>query len=340
LGSGPFQLVSFSPGRSIVLKRNSRYWDRSLPYADRVTQSLGVTPQVQVLQLQKGQIDLMGDPLPNSSYLTVVNDKSLAGQIAHRVSLSTYYLTMNVHVKPFDNPLVREAVSRAIDRPFLLKTVNGQGQPATGFIPPGVVGYSPENLVHPLDVAKAKALLAKAGYPHGFSTTMYSWNTQPWTNLDPQIQQQLRAIGIKLKVNPVQQSTFFTLAGTPNKAPMTLTFWIADYPDGSDFFNALLSCGAAIPGGQNYAFYCNHEVDKLVRQGQADPSTATASYVAAAKRMLADNPVVPLYYGAVTQLIGARVGGYFANPIWSAEIDHYWLKEGKASSGSGGLGGS
>jgi ABC-type transport system substrate-binding protein len=341
LGSGPFEFVSFNPGRAIVLKRNPDYWDKSLPYVDGVNERLGVTPQVQLLQLQKGQIDLMGDPLANSDYLNVIGNKALAGQVTHRVSLSTYFLTMNVHIKPFDDPKVREAVSYAINRPFLLKTVNGQGKAATGFIPPGVVGYSPENLVHPLDVAKAKALLAQAGFPHGFSTTLYSWNTQPWTNLDPQIQQQLGDIGIKLTVKPIQQSAFFTLAATPGKAPMTVTFWVADYPDGSDFFNALMSCGAAIPGGQNYAFYCNHSVDKLVQEGQADPSGATAKYVAAAKAMLADNPIVPLYYGSVTAVIGARVGGFFANPIWDYEIDHYWLKAGKAASSSGGgLGGS
>ena len=152
-----------------MLKRNPGYWDHTLPYVDGVNEKLGVTPQVQLLQLQKGQIDLMGDPLANSDYLNVVDNKSLAGQIRHRNSLSTYFLTMNVHIKPFDNPKVREAVSYAINRPFLLKTVNGQGKPATGFIPPGVTGYSSENLVHPLDVAKAKSLLAQAGYPHGFT---------------------------------------------------------------------------------------------------------------------------------------------------------------------------
>ena len=146
------------------------------------------------------------------------------------------------------------------------------GSPATGFIPPGVIGYSAQNLVNPLDVSKAKKLLAQAGYPHGFTTTLYSWNTQPWTNLDPAVQQQLAAIGITVKVDPVQESAFFTLAATPGKAPMTLTFWVADYPDGSDFFQALLSCAAAIPGGQNYSFYCNPKVDSQITQGLADPA--------------------------------------------------------------------
>ena len=128
---------------------------------------------------------------------------------------------------------------------------------------------------------------------------MYSWNTQPWTNLDPAIQQQLAAIGITVNVRPIQESTFFTLAATPGKAPMTLTFWVADYPDASDFFNALVSCGSDIPGGQNYSFYCNSKVDATSpRPGR--PGEAPTDY-ATAKTLLADNPVVPLYFGTTTR---------------------------------------
>jgi ABC-type transport system substrate-binding protein len=340
LGSGPFEMVSYTPGQSIILKANPSYWNKALPYVSGVDEKLGVSPEVQLLELEKGQIDLMGDPLPNSDYLTVVGDKSLASQVHQRQSLDTYYLTLNTQVKPFNNPLVREAVSYAINRSFLLKLVNGQGSPATGFIPPGVKGYTSENLVNPLNVAKAKQLLAQAGYPNGFSTTLYSWNTQPWTNLDPAIQQQLAAIGITVNVRPIQESTFFTLAATPGKAPMTLTFWVADYPDGSDFFNALLSCGADIPGGQDYSFYCNHQVDSDVNQGLADPANAAADYATAAKAMLADNPIVPLYFGTTTEVSGANVGGFFPNPIWDWEMDNYWLtKSTSGSSSSGGLGG-
>jgi ABC-type transport system substrate-binding protein len=340
VGSGPFELASFSPGQSIILKRNPHYWNKALPYVAGVNEKLGVTPTVQLLELEKGQINLMGDPLPNSDYLTVTKNKALASQVLHRNSLDTYYLTLNTKIKPFNNPLVREAISYAINRQFLLKTVNGQGTPATGFIPPGVIGYTPENLVHPLNVAKAKQLLAQAGYPHGFTTTMYNWNTQPWTNLDAPIQQQLAEIGITLKVNPIQESTFFTLAATPGKAPMTLTFWVADYPDGSDFFQALVSCAADIPGGQNYSFYCNKKVDASINAGLADPSSAQSDYVQASKTLLADNPIVPLYYGTTTEVRGAGVGGFFANPIWDWEMDYYWLKPGSGkSSAGGGLGG-
>jgi peptide/nickel transport system substrate-binding protein/oligopeptide transport system substrate-binding protein len=326
LGSGPYELGSYTPGQSIVLKRNPHYWNTSLPYTDGINEKLGVSPQVQLLELEKGQLDIMGDTLPNSSYLSVIKNAALKKQTVTSWKLDTYYLTLNMKMKPFNNPLVREAVSYAVNRQSLLKYVNGQGKAATGFIPPGVKGYTSTSLVNPLNIAKAKSLLKRAGYPHGFSTSMYSWNTQPWTNLDAALQQQLAAVGIKLAVHAIQESTFFGLAATPNKAPMTLTFWVADFPDASDFFNALVSCASDVPGGQNYSFYCNHSMDALVNKGLATPSKASVDYVAAAKKLLADNPIVPLYFGKVTTVFGSNVGGFVQNPIWAYVMDHYWLK--------------
>ena len=325
LGSGPYKLVSYTPGQSIVLTKNTHYWNKTLPYTKGVFEKLGVSPQVQLLELEKGQLDLMGDTLPNSSYLSVVNNPTLKPRLVQSAGLDTYFLTLNTKMKPFNNPLVRKAVSYAVNRTALLKNVNGLGQSATGFIPPGVTGYTKANLVNSLNIAKAKSLLTQAGFPHGFTTSLYSWNTQPWTNLDTTLQQQLAAVGITVNVHAIQESTFFQLAATPNKTPMTLTFWIADFPDASDFFNALVSCASDIPGGQNYPFYCNHAMDTQVNQGLANPATAAMHYVAAQKLLLADNAIVPLYFGERTHIYGANVGGYQTNPIWAYMIDRYWL---------------
>lgn len=333
VGSGPFVLDHFTPGSEIVVNRNTKYWDSPRPYVDKVVEKLGVDPHVQLLELQKGQIDLMGDPIPAADYLTVSGDASLKAQTKTIVKPSTYYVTMNTQMKPFDNPKVREAVSYAFDRSFLLKLVAGQGQVANEYLPPGITGYTSDKLVHDQDIAKAKQLLAEAGYPNGFDTTMYSWNTSPWTALLPQLQQDLAKIGVKVDAQPIQQSAFFDLAATPNKAPMTLTFWVADYPDGSDFYQALLSCAAAIPGGQNYSFYCNKDVDDLVNKALAAATVDDANkiYAEATAKMLADNPVVPLYYGSKTEVFGKTVGGYHSQPIWGWDMTNYWKTSGSAS---------
>ncbi|GIF69101.1 peptide ABC transporter substrate-binding protein [Asanoa ishikariensis] len=333
IGSGPFVLDHFTPGSEIVVNRNAKYWDAPKPYVDKVVEKLGVDPHVQLLELQKGQIDLMGDPIPAADYLKVSTDASLKAQTKTIVKPSTYYVTMNTKMKPFDNPKVREAVSYAFDRNFLLKLVAGQGEVANEYLPKGVTGYTSEKLVHDQDIAKAKQLLTEAGYPNGFETTMYSWNTDPWTALLPQLQQDLGKIGIKVDAQPIQQSAFFELAATPNKAPMTLTFWVADYPDGSDFYQALLSCASAVPGAQNYPFYCNKDVDDLVNKALAASTVDEANtiYAEATKKMLADNPVVPLYYGSKTEVFGKTVGGYHSQPIWGWDMTNYWKTNGKSS---------
>jgi ABC-type transport system substrate-binding protein len=333
IGSGPFVLDHFTPGAEIVVNRNPKYWDSPKPYVDKVVEKLGVDPHVQLLELQKGQIDLMGDPIPAADYLQVSNDASLKAQTKTIVKPSTYYVTMNTQMKPFDNPKVREAVSYAFDRSFLLKLVAGQGEVANEYLPKGITGYTSDKLVHDQDIAKAKQLLTEAGFPNGFETTMYSWNTDPWTALLPQLQQDLGKIGIKVKAQPIQQSAFFELAATPNKAPMTLTFWVADYPDGSDFYQALLSCASAVPGAQNYSFYCNKDVDSLVNQALAASTVDEANklYTQATTKMLADNPVVPLYYGSKTEVFGKTVGGYHSQPIWGWDMTNYWKTTGTAS---------
>jgi ABC-type transport system substrate-binding protein len=326
VGSGPFVFQGFEPGRQIVLTRNGGYWNRPLPYVDKIVEQLGVDPDVQLLQLEKGQIDLMGDPIPPANYLSVVANAALKKQTITITKPSTYFLTLNVKMKPFDNPRVREAVSYAINRPFLLKLVNGQGTVANEFVPPDVIGHTQDKLVHDQDIARAKQLLSEAGYAGGLKTTLYSWNTSPWTNLVPQIQQDLGKIGIKVQARPIQQSAFFSLASTPGKAPMTITFWVADYPEGSDFFQALTGCAAAVPGGQNYSFYCNKRMDGLVDQALAaqSPQQASQLYAQATRLLLADNAVVPLYYGTKTEVFGKNVGGYHPQPIWGWDMAAYW----------------
>jgi ABC-type transport system substrate-binding protein len=336
VGSGPFTFQSFDPGREIKLTRNPDYWDDPKPYVDAVDEKINVDPSVQLLQLQKGQIDLMGDPIPPAKYLEVVNDPQMKKQTTTITKPSTYFLTMNTKMAPFDNPKVREAVSYAVDRSFLVKLVNGQGKPANQFLPPGIAGYSDTDMVHDQDLAKAKQLLADAGYPNGLKTTLYTWNDDPWTTLGPQLQQDLKKIGIDAQFRALEPSAFFELASTPDKAPMTLTFWVADFPDGSNFYKALLSCPAATAGGQNYSFYCNQDLDKKVSDALAsqDSDEVTSLYDQAGTEMLADNPVVPLYYGTKTEVFGADVGGYHSQPIWGWDMTNYWKNDGSASRAS------
>lgn len=334
IGSGPFTLEAWNPGTSIIFVRNPHYWNYPHPYVDEVDYQIGPSPQVALLQLQKGQTQLLGDPIPSSMFLQVTSDPKTQPLLVKRESLSTYFLTMNVHMKPFDNVLVRRAVAMAIDKSFLLRLVHNQGTTAGGIIPPGVLGYaSTGDASQPVDVDGAKKLLAQAGYPNGFTTQLYSWNIDPWTTLDAQIQQDLAKIGVTVEIRAIAQNAFFGLASTPNRTPMSLTFWIADFPEASDFFNALLSCASAVKGGENYSFYCNPKMDSLVNQALAATSESeqVSLYQQAQQLLQEDQPMVPIYHGTSTDIHGASVGGFFAQPIWGWNVSDYWLSTGSPS---------
>ncbi|MBH0008681.1 ABC transporter substrate-binding protein [Salinibacterium sp. SWN1162] len=332
VGSGPFVLASFEPGKEIVLDRNDSYWDSPRPYVDNIRMLLNVDPDNQVLMLQKGDIDLMGSPIPPAKFIQLSTDPAFKDRLIKIEKPSSYFLSMNVNTPPFDNPKVREAVSYAFDRNALIKLISGEGKPSTEFLPPNVLGHTGEKMTHDQDIDKAKLLLAEAGFPDGFQTEFYAWNVPPFSGVAPQIQQDLKAIGIDVKLETLAPNTFFELLGA-GKAPMALDFWVADFPEGSDFLQALLSCASAVPDGTNSAFYCNPEMDALVSEAlaQTDPAASEAKYKEASELMLSENPVVPLYFGTKTEIVGENVGGYFPQPIWGWDIGEYWKLDGTES---------
>ncbi|MGC6744012.1 ABC transporter substrate-binding protein [Escherichia coli] len=115
-------------------------------------------------------------------------------------SIMQRYISMNVTQKPFDNPKVREALNYAINRPALVKVAfAGYATPATGVVPPSIA-YAQSYKPWPYDPVKARELLKEAGYPNGFSTTLWSSHNHSTAQKVLQFtQQQLAQVGIKAR---------------------------------------------------------------------------------------------------------------------------------------------
>jgi ABC-type transport system substrate-binding protein len=170
VGSGPFVLKDWTIGQKLVFERNKDYFVKDVPHIDSFTVEVGQEPLVALLRLQKGEVDIAGDGIPPAKFLEIKNSADGAKMIVDGEQLHTGYVTLNTKVKPFDNVKVRQAMNMAINKDRITRILNGRATPANQPLPPLMPGYDKSFTGYAYDVAKAKALLAEAGFADGFRT--------------------------------------------------------------------------------------------------------------------------------------------------------------------------
>jgi peptide/nickel transport system substrate-binding protein len=205
VGAGPFKLTKFIPDGSSTLVKNPSYWDAKEIHLDGVELRYLNEPQAILAGLKSGSIDVA-----SSTGNQVAAAKRAGLNVLTFPSLAAASIEVNDAIKPYTDHRVAEAINYALDREALIKTENGGfGEPAFQPFPKGYVGYSEEvaNL-YPHDVAKAKQLLAEAGYPRGLDIDITYFDALGYKALTEQIQAQLAEAGIrsKLKTLPLAQA--------------------------------------------------------------------------------------------------------------------------------------
>jgi ABC-type transport system substrate-binding protein len=326
VGTGAFKFVEWQLGQKLVLARNKDYFKPGVPYLDQLTFEFGQEPTVALLRLQKGEVDILGDGIPPAQFLQITNDPANKDLFVRGEQMHTGYVTLNVKMKPFDNLKVRQAVNMAINKDRIVQIINGRAQTANQVLPPSLPGYEKDYKGFPFDPAKAKALLAEAGYPDGFSTVLYATDTDPQPRIAQAIQQDLAGIGIKADIKSLSGAAVVEAGGTEGQAPMIWSgglAWIADFPDPSDFYTVILGCAGAVKGGWNWSWYCNPDLDK--RAAAADAMVAASMQDKRAQTwggifadVMKDAPWVPIMNEVRYTMHAARVGGdpiLFVEPI-------------------------
>ena len=325
VGTGAYRMTEWSLGQRVVFERNTDYFREGAPLLDKITFEVGQDPSVALLRLKRGEVDVLGDPIPSANFLQELADPANADLIVEGGLLHTGYITLNTTEPPFDNKLVRQAVNMAINKERVIKIVNGRATIANQPLPPAMPGYDTNFEGYAYDPEKAKQLLAEAGYPDGFETELYAMNTDPNPRIAQSFQQDLAAIGIKAEIKALAQATVID-AGGEGTAPMLWSggmAWIADYPDPSNFYGPILGCGGAVPGGWNWAKYCNEEIDALAAKADGMASTDQAEaridlWRQIYNQIMEDAPWVPVMNEVRFAMHSARIGGkdiFFTDPI-------------------------
>ncbi len=214
VGTGPFRLVKYVPGQKTVLAAHEKYW-RGRPKLDNVEAWLMPDVSSREFALRKGEVDVIEGvreqpwidkmkKLPN----TVV-DRFGPGEINH--------LNFNVTRKPFDNPLVRKALAYATSRDEIRTFIGPDASgPICSIIPPFLPGgltceeVTKAGLLYKVDLKKAKELLAKAGYPKGFTVEQTITERASYRRATENIQAQWKRIGVNVKLNVTDHPTYHT----------------------------------------------------------------------------------------------------------------------------------
>jgi len=317
VGSGPFVLKDWTIGQKLLFERNKDYFVKDVPHIDSFSVEVGQEPLVALLRLQKGEVDIAGDGIPPAKFLEIKNSADGAKMIVDGEQLHTGYVTLNTKVKPFDNVKVRQAMNMAINKDRITRILNGRATPANQPLPPLMPGYDKSFTGYAYDVAKAKALLAEAGFADGFSTVLYSTNTDPQPRIAQAIQQDLAAVGVKAEIRALAQANVIAAGGTEGEAPMIWSggmAWIADFPDPSNFYGPILGCSGAVAGGWNWSWYCNADLDKraIAADSMSDPAKSadrTAAWGKVFTDIMADAPWVPVINERRVVAKSLRMGG-------------------------------
>jgi peptide/nickel transport system substrate-binding protein len=322
IGTGPYVYKEYVPGSRVVLVPNPHYWGPKPPWSE-VTLRIVTDAGARLASLLSGDLDII-EQAPYEGLEKVKADKRL--QIIRGVSSRVVYLTLDADhdVTPYitgadgkplpKNPLkdirVRQALSMAINRQAIVERVmEGNAVVASQFLRPGGAGTSPNIKPVPYDAAKAKALLAEAGYPNGFRLTVHGPNDRIVNDakIVQVLAQMFARIGVETKVEVMPWSVYSTKSQAHEFA-VALGSWGVNTGETSNPLLALTATHnpSAGTGASNSGRYSNPALDakletamKILDDGKREKLLGEACEI-----VFNDVALIPLHHEAL--VLGAR----------------------------------
>jgi oligopeptide transport system substrate-binding protein len=312
VGNGPFVLQEYIPNSRLVVVPNERYWDKANVYLTKITFDPNDDANTRTQMYLASEADWCTDVAPSR-----IDELKLHKDYQVSPMLGVFYFIINCRDHPgLDNPLVRKALSMAINRQELVDNVARGGQIiATGLIPPmGSYVPTPGN---GYNVAEARRLLAEAGYSNGqgFPTYEFVYRTNENTRIIGEyLQQEWRnSLGINITLRNMESGAWFDFRRTP-PMQITQTTWVFDYMDPQNLLDNFTT-----NSGHNHGHYSNPAYDQLIRQVAAMPDGAARDALMRQAEDLAltgDQVVIPVYYAVNQDLIDLnKWDGWYPNAM-------------------------
>jgi len=354
-GTGPFKFVEWVKADHITLEANEDYW-RERASLDKLIFKVIPDPSARLMALEVGEVQgiehlnpadfdrikankdlkLLAEPGMNIGYMAINTgygyidaNENAVHDIADEPLVKTpgYY-------EPLTKKKVRQAINMAIDKQSIVDDLYmGTAIKAKNGMPPFMLGYNDEIVDYPYDPAKAKTLLAEAGYSDGFEVTLYVMPVSRPYMFDPPkigeaIQSYLGAVGIKVNIYSVDWGTYLQETMDGN-AQMCLLGWTGDNGDPDNFLNVLYGANVCSIGTSgNYGFYINSTAQALLTAALAtyDTEKRETYYKKFQEMIHEDACYVYLAHSNQNLAFRANVKGYVLHPTSRKFFYPVWIE--------------
>lgn len=343
-GAGPFRLVSWEPDGVIRLERHDGYFIPGRPYLDAIEWLMNERATAQRYKFERGVLDYVRS-LGGQDAGLFRSNPTWDKQWTSSTALVTNAVFLNTELPPFDNRAVRRAVALALD-PKVLELVRSDVRSIDRIVPLGIPGTKTTSKLreHNLEAALEQMRLAgypfdpitgRGGYPHVIDyvapgDTFEQQAAEVWI-------QQLAKIGLHVRLDLTSYASYLARISKRRTVAMGWAGWKADFPDASNFFEPTLSSRAIDEEhSQNYAFFKNEELDRLLDDAarEMDAERRAAFFTRAEEIVRDDAPWVPTHSPLLFELWQPYVRGYVPHPILPQRFRHVWIDEqAKRSSG-------
>ncbi len=301
VGTGPFRIVSFEPGRRLEVERNTTYWREGYPRTDGVVFRFGVSPEETRNEFLAGRFSLASDLVPRDAE-AFRHDPRFASRYRENPRLTTYYVTFNCIRGPLRDLELRRSLVRAVDvAGFVRRTIGRLAIPAHGIIPPGLLGYSATGAdsgpvsgpANPADssveatVSRETIELTAGVHPVFFGEFAAFFG---------ELTAAIREIGFRIRPLNRTMAEYIDLQRA-GEGDLNIGRWNADYPDADNFVHTLLHSDSGFLG----KFLSNHEVDALAERARAetDPRVRHSLYRQVEELIARQALLLPLFHDQV-----------------------------------------
>ena len=307
IGTGPYQMDGpWQHDQAITVTKWADYAGEKPANAEKITFEMFTNPTAAFRDFQNGGLDVIS--LAPEVYLEASG--TLGDSIIEEPTATLTYLGFPTKLKPFDDKLLRQAISMSIDRQLIVDQVlNGLAYPSTDIVTPPIPGSRDDACQYCVyDPEQAKQLLEESGINPEGQTLQFYFNADAGHDqwVEAAARQVQENLGFDYKLQSTEWAQYLELLDAQDFTGPFRLGWLLDYPSPENYIRPIVGTG----GDSNYTGYSNPEVDRLLEEGDAAPTLeeGISLYQQAGDVALEDMPIIPMWSGGTAIAFSDEVG--------------------------------